>query len=136
MAHDLSDAPEPSMASLVGGIVHDVQALLKQELALAKREVTDELNKAKEVAILLSISITSAALGGLLLVFMLVYLLHGASSERLPLWGCYGIVGAALIILAGSLFVFGKKRAGAVHLLPEQTLATMKENVTWIKNQT
>ena len=46
----ISDAPEPSMASLVGGIVNDAQALIKQELALAKREVTDELNKAKEAA--------------------------------------------------------------------------------------
>jgi hypothetical protein len=136
MAYDLPDASEPSMASLVGGIVHDVQALMKQELALAKREVTEELNKAKEVVILLGISIGSATLGGLLLIFMLVYLLHTASSERLPLWGCYGIVGAALILLAGGLFFFGKKRAGAVHLLPEQTFATMKDNVAWIKNQT
>jgi hypothetical protein len=136
MVHDLSDTPEPSMASLAGGIVHDAQALIQQELALAKREVTEELIKAKEAAISLGIGIGIAALGGVLLVFMLVYLLHAAASEHLPLWGCYGLVGAALVILGGSLFAFGKKRAGAVHLLPEQTLATMKDNVAWIKNQT
>jgi hypothetical protein len=136
MTNHLPDAPEPTIVSLVGGIVNDVRALLKQELALAKREVTDELNKAKGVVILLGIGIGSAAVGGLLLVFMLVYLLHWASSERLPLWGCYGIVGAALMILAGGLLFFGKRRAGAVHLMPEQTIATMKDNVSWIKNQT
>ena len=136
MAYDLPDAPEPSMASLLGGIVNDAQALIKQELALAKREVTDDLNKAKQAAISLGIGIGIAALGGLLLVFMLVYLLHWASSERLPLWGCYGIVGATQVILGSGVFFFGKKRAGALHLMPEQTIAAMKDNVAWIKNQT
>jgi hypothetical protein len=49
MAHDLPDAPVPSMTSLLGGIVNDVQTLMKQELALAKREVAEELNKAKRL---------------------------------------------------------------------------------------
>jgi hypothetical protein len=129
-------APEPTMMALVGGIVNDVQALLKQELALAKREVTDELNKAKKAAIFLGIGIGSAAIAGLLLVCMLVYLLNWASSERLPLWGCYGIVGVALMILAGGLFLFGMRKAGAVHLMPQQTIATIKDNVAWISNQT
>ncbi len=136
MAHDLPDASAPSMTSLFGGIVNDVQTLMKQELALAKREVAAELNKAKEAAISLGIGIGIAALGGLLFVLMLVYLLHWASSERLPLWSCYGIVGAALMILGSGVFFFGKKRAGAIHLMPEQTIAAMKDNVAWIKNQT
>jgi hypothetical protein len=136
MAHDLAEASEPSMASLVGGIINDAQALIKQELALAKREVTDELNKAKDAVISLAVGIGTAALGGLLMCFMLVYLLHWASSERLPLWGSYGIVGAALIILGGSLFFVGKRRAGNVHLISKQTLAMMKDNVAWIKNKT
>jgi hypothetical protein len=99
MAHDLQGTPDPGMASLVGGIVNDVQVLIKQELALAKREVTDELNKAKEVVILLGIGIGSAALCGILLFL-------------------------------------GKRRAGDVRLMPEQTIATMKDNVAWIKNLT
>ena len=136
MAYDLQSAPEPSMASLVGGIVHDVQVLIQQELALAKGEVTNELNKTKKAAIFLGIGSGSAALGGLLLVSMLVYLLHWASSERLPLWGCYGIVGTALMSLAGGLVFLGMRRAGAVHWMPEQTIATIKDNVAWINTQT
>jgi hypothetical protein len=135
MANDLLSATEPSMASLVGGIVHDAQTLIQQEMALAKREVTDELHKARDAAIALGIGIGIAAVGGLLLGFMLVHLLQWASSERLALWGCYGVVGAVLMIVGGGLFFLGKKRAGAVHLMPEQTMATMKDNVAWIKNQ-
>jgi hypothetical protein len=124
------------MAALVGGIVNDAQALIKQELALARREVTDELHKVKEAAVLLGVAIGLAAFGGLLLVLMLVYLLHWTSSERLPLWGCYGIVGAALMVLSGGLLFFARRRAGDVHLMPEQSIATMKDNVSWIKKLT
>ena len=135
MANDLRGASEPSMASLMGGIVHDAQTLIKQEMALAKREVTDELHKARDAAIALGIGIGLTAVGGLLLSLMLVYLLQWASSERLTLWACYGIVGAALMVVGGGLLFLGKRRAGAVHLMPEQTMATMKDNVEWIKNQ-
>jgi len=135
MANDLRGATEPSMASLVGGIVNDAQTLIKQEMALAKREVTDELHKARDAAIALGIGIGLTAVGSLLLSLMLVYLLLWASSERLTLWACYGIVGAALIVVGGGLLFLAKRRAGAVHLMPEQTMATMKDNVEWIKNQ-
>jgi len=124
------------VAALVGGIVNDAQALMKQELALARREVADALHKVKEAAVFLGVAIALAACGGLLLVLMLVYLLHWTSSVRLPLWGCYGIVGAALMVLAGGLLFFARRRAGAVHLMPEHSLATMKDNVAWIKNLT
>jgi hypothetical protein len=135
MANDLPGAPEPTMAALVGGIVNDVQLLIKQELALARREVTDELKKARVVVVLLGIGLGSAAAGGLLLILMLVYLLHWASSEHLPLWGCYGLVSAVLMILAGCFFFLGRRRAGDIHLMPQQTIATMRDNVAWIANQ-
>ena len=57
MANDFPGATEPSMASLVGGIVNDVQTLIKQEMALAKREVTDELHKARDAALALGIGV-------------------------------------------------------------------------------
>lgn len=133
MVHDLADAADPTMASLVGGIVNDAQTLVKQELALAKREVTDEIHKAKQAAVPLGIGIGIAALGSLLVVFMLVYLLYASSS--VPLWGCYGIVGVPLLILGGGFLLLGKKRADVVHVMPEHTIATMKDNVEWIKNQ-
>jgi hypothetical protein len=135
MANDLLRVAGPSLASLVGGIVHDAQTLLEQETALVKREVTDELHKARDAAIALGIGIGITSVGGLLLGLMLVYLLQWASSERLTLWGCYGVVGAALMVVGGGLLFFGKRRAGAVHLMPEQTMTTMKDNVAWIKNQ-
>jgi hypothetical protein len=136
MTNQLPDTPEPTMVALVSGILNDAQVLIKQELALAKRNVLDELSKAKEAAFCLGVSLGLGTVGCVLLALMLAHLLHAALAERVPLWGCYGIVGAALVILGGGLFFWGKKRAGKVHLMPEQTVAHMKDNVAWIKNLT
>jgi uncharacterized membrane protein YqjE len=136
VAHDFQNGTEPSVASLVGGIVHDAKVLLKQEVALAKCELASEFRMAKQAAITLGVGIGIVAFGVLLLVFMLVYLLHWALPERLPLWSCFGIVGALLTMLGAALFSLGKTRAGRLRLLPKQTMATMKDNVAWINNQT
>src|SRR5207253_7144194 len=88
---------EPSLSSLVGGIINDFQSLMKQEVALARRELADELRKAKQAAISLGIGVGILAIGGLLLIFMLVHLLSWA-VPAIPLWACYGIIGGLLIL--------------------------------------
>jgi len=136
MARDFPNGSQPTIASLVGGIVNDAQVLLKEELKLAKCELSNEFHLAKQAAITLGVGIGIATFGALLLVFMLVYLVHWALSERLPLWSCFGIVGAVLTILGTGLFSLGKRNAGEVRLLPQQTIATMEDNVAWITNRT
>ena len=98
---------EPSVAALLGGIVNDVKDLLVQELALTKLEVQDMLRKAKTAAVALGIGIGVVAIGGMLLMLMLVQVL--AAYTKIPLWGCYGIVGSVLVVLGGVLLVMGKR---------------------------
>jgi uncharacterized membrane protein YqjE len=136
MARDFPNGSQPTMAALVGGIVNDVQVLLKEELQLAKCELANQFRVAKQAIFALAVGVAIAVFGALLLVFMLVYLLHWALSERLPVWSCFGIVGAVLTILGTALFSLGKRRARQVRLLPPQTIATMKDNVAWITKQT
>jgi protein-S-isoprenylcysteine O-methyltransferase Ste14 len=133
MATELPEIPAPSMAALVGGIFNDAQVLIKQELALVRRTVLDEVNKAMQAATCMGIGFTIGAVGGLLLALMLVNLLYWASAERLPLWACYGVVGTALVLVGGGLFYWARRRAGEVHLMPEETLVALKDNVAWIK---
>jgi hypothetical protein len=118
MAHNAS-------ASLIAGIVADVRELLRQELALASHGLSQELKKAKQAVLLLRLGIASATLSALLLVLMLVHLLHGVLPEGMPLWSCYGIVGAALTILASGLFFLAKRKACQAQRMPAQTMATM-----------
>jgi len=135
MNNHYPETAQSSLSSLVGGIVTDAQVLVKQELALAKSEVANELQKAKEAAFSLGLGIGVAALGCILLAFMFVYLLAWGFPQ-MPLWGCFGIVGAVMVVAGGALLMAAKNRASTIHVMPEQTIASMKDNVQWIKNRT
>ena len=124
----------PSFVSLLGGIANDAKELVLQEVALIKLEVQYELLKAKTAAVALGIGIGTIALGGLLLLFMLVHLL--AAFTIVPLWGCYGIVGSPLIILGGVLLVTGKTKAEEVDVLPPPAVERIKESAQWLTKQT
>ncbi|MGH7769795.1 MAG: phage holin family protein [Candidatus Binatia bacterium] len=101
-------ASQPSLSSLISGILKDAKELVVQGAALAKLEVKDELRKAKSAAIAASIGLGVAAVGGVLLILMIVHLL--ASFTDLPLWGSYGAVGAVLVVTGLVLFGVGKSK--------------------------
>jgi len=108
MLNDLGTGTSPSITGLVSGIVNDAQELIKQQMTLFRHELQVDIRKTKEGVLSLGIGLGVAALGGLMLVFMLVHLLQSLAPE-LPLWGCYGIVGGMLIAVGGILCYAGKK---------------------------
>jgi len=135
MTEPALSSTEPSLSSLVGGIINDFQLLVKQEVALARRELTDELRTAKQAVISLGIGVGVLAIGGLLIALMLVHLLSWA-VPAIPLWGSYAIIGGILIAAGVGLLIMAKNKAEHLHVVPERTAETMKENVQWIKHPT
>jgi len=133
MANDLRTSSEPSLTGLVTGIVHDAQDLLKQQLALFKQEIKDDVRKIKEAALSLGVGIGILVVGGLLWCLMLVHFLSWAVPS-LPLWCCYGIVGSVFVACGGALLYVGKRRLESFNPLPEQSVKALKENVQWIMN--
>jgi hypothetical protein len=125
---------EPSLTSLVSGIVDDAQKLIKQEIALARREFVDGLDKTKQATTSLGIGAGLAALGGVLLSFMFVYLLH--EEAHLRLWLSYLIVGAIVAVGGIAFLLIARAQAAEITLVPRQTIETLRENVQWIKRQT
>jgi hypothetical protein len=125
--------PPPTITQLLTGLMHDAMALLRQEWALAKYEVRAELFNIMRAVMFLGIGAGIAAIGGWLLILMVVHLLHALTV--LPLWACYGIVGGALTAGGIGLFVLGKQTLAPLHLVPQDTVETMKENVQWLKEQ-
>jgi hypothetical protein len=121
-----------SITALLEGLLADMKALAIQEFRLATHEVQAELGKAGSAASSLAIGIGLAALGGLLLVLMVV---HMIAEAGLPLWASYGLVG---LVLGGSglaLLIKAKHKAADIHVVPLRTVQTMKENVSWIKEE-
>jgi uncharacterized protein (DUF983 family) len=123
-----SDAP--SMASLVGGIIQDAERLVRQEIALARREMQVELDKAKEAGAALAVGLGCALLGAICLTFTVVY----ALNLVLPLWASFLIVGGALAVVGGILLAAAREKVRGISLVPPQTAETLQENVQWLQN--
>jgi len=125
---------EPSVATLLSGIVGDAQTLVRQEITLARQEVREEIANAKEAGIKLGIAGAVLAIGGLLLVLTLAQAL--ADLLNWPVWAGYGIVGVVLAIAGYILFSSAQKNMKQISPVPEKTVETLKENVEWIKDRT
>ena len=133
MIRELQTSPEPSVTGLVTGIVHDVQQLMQQQLALFKHEIKENLQRSKEAAVLMGLGIGIGSVGGLLLFFMLVYLLNWAFAG-LALWVCYLIVGVLAAGIGGGLLFAAIRKLQSVSAVPEKSIEALKENVQWIRN--
>jgi hypothetical protein len=131
---------ESNTTSLLSGIISDFGDLIKQEIRFAQAEFKSDLSKTREAATSLGIGVGVASLSGLLLAWMLVHLLHWATSPtdldpaRLPLWACFGIVGAVFGAVGAGLIMASLKKFQSFNPLPDKTAQTLKENVTWIAN--
>jgi len=125
---------ETSVSALVSGIVGDVQALVRQEIALARTEIRDEVNTAKNAAIAMLVASAVLGVGALLLVVALALVVADLLSW--PAWAGFGLVGVVFAVVGGVLFSVAQQRAKQISPVPQQTVETIKENVEWIKERT
>lgn len=94
---------------LVSGIITDVRMLIKQQLALFRHEIRGEIVDARKAGSLIAVGFTVVAIGVLLLCGMLVHLLAQLAPD-LPLWACYGIVSAPIIVVGAILCLIGVQK--------------------------
>jgi len=123
------------VAPLVTGIIDDLQELIKQNLTLFKVEVREDVKKTRDAAAALGVGIGVAAVGGLHLTLMLVFLLWWLFDPNLPLWACFAIVGGVAVGVGVALILRGKKKLDSFNPLPDESAEALKENVQWIKNK-
>jgi hypothetical protein len=140
MSTEVQNRSDQSLASLVGGIVSDVQDLVKHQLQLTRKEIEEDVRKAGEGAALFGTGLGVLFLGGVELCLMLAHLLHwstappGTDPASFPLWACHGVVGAILFIFGWSVVCAGKKKLQAVAPPLDQSAQALKENVEWMTN--
>jgi hypothetical protein len=134
MSSNLHTEGGAGVTQLVSGIIGDAQELMKQQLALFRHEVQEDFRKTKEAALSLICGVATFQIGAVLLCFMLVHLISYL-APRLPLWGCFGIVGAALAAIGGAIFAAAVARFKSFNPLPDESARALKENVQWMSNQ-
>ncbi len=124
---------DSSVTAIVRGLLDDVRELFREEVALARAEVRQELANAKAAAVRFAIAAVLAAVGGL---FILTFCALGlASLLHWPAWAGFIIVGVVLAIAGAALGLAGRKRLERVGALPKTT-ESVKENAEWIKSRT
>jgi len=138
MATEVQNSSDQSLSTLVGGIVRDVQDLVKQQRELTRREIEDDLRKSSEAASLFGVGIGICFLGGLSLCWMLVHLIHWLSSPHgtdpalFPLWACFAVVGGVLAILGWEVTYAGRRKFQSINPLHNPATQALKENVQWL----
>lgn len=144
-ASDTRTIPEeahPTITALLRGILDDALALIRQQFAMFKAELRADLNRVKNGVILLAAGVGPLALGGLMLCFMLVHLIHWATlpegietAATIPLWGCYGIVAGLFLIIGGGLLGAGIYKLKSANPLPDESTHALEENIQWLMNR-
>ncbi len=133
MARDAASGELHEMADLVRAIAGDAERLLVQHAALARAELRDGLGRLPGAMATIGAGAGLVAAGGVLGTLMVVHGLH--KSTRIPLWGCYGLVGGALAAAGCGLLTAGARRATGLRLVPRETIAALGEDVAWLKDQ-
>jgi hypothetical protein len=152
MSNDIYTSPEsasdgtrvdPSITATVKGILDDALELVKQQLALVKAEVRNDIRNVVAGVLPIVYAVAPLLLGGLMLCFALVHALHWISTPTgqnvdlatLPLWACYAIVSAVFLTVGGTLLGIGIYRLKTIRPLAEQSTKALEENIQWLTNR-
>lgn len=131
MAYD--DPRTDSLSGTIGKIVDDVRELFREEVALARAELRQEIGELSAAAIRFA---AGAAAGGLALFFLLLAIAQGfAMLVHWPIWAGYFAMAVVLGIGAAAAVQSARGKARAVSAVPPQTVETLKETKEWIQGR-
>ncbi len=114
-----------TVGQLVADASHDLSALLRSEVALAKAEITEDV---KQGALGAGLFAGAAVFGIFGFLFVLVTIALLLILWGLPAWAGYGIVAVVLLLVAAVLGLIGFTRIKKVGP-PERTIATSKQTI-------
>ena len=125
--HDLRDR---STGELVKRLSRQASALVRQEIELAKRELSEKAVDASTGAAALA-GAAFLALGTL--TAFLILALDGA----MPAWAAALCVAVLWAVVGAVLALYGREKLREVGTpVPEKTVDTLKEDIEWLKHPT
>lgn len=123
---------EPGLGELFSQLAQDSATLVRQEMALAKAEMTQNLKAAARDATMVAVGGGVALLGMLVLILFLVLVIGDALNEY---WAGALIVGLLFLIIGGVLAMGALKRLKHDSLTPARTIDTLKEDKQWAQSE-
>jgi uncharacterized membrane protein YqjE len=127
------EARDQGFGDLVRELSGQLSTLVRQEVELAKTELTEKGKKAGIGAGVLG----GAAIAALLTLGTLTALLILALDTAMPAWAAALIVMLIWAAVAAALALIGRSKLREVGKpMPEKTVETVKEDVQWLKSRT
>ncbi|MGQ9682826.1 MAG: phage holin family protein [Anaerolineae bacterium] len=120
---------ERSVSELAGDLLGDVQRLLRDEVRLARAELTESAREILRGSIMLAAAGFVALLGVIFVGVAVFYAIFLA----LPGWAAALLTATAFFILAGILYLIGRSRLRPSHLRPEETIRSLEEDREWLQ---
>lgn len=125
---------DTTLGELFSQLTQDTSRLIRQEVQLATREMTDKVAAVGKRTGMLAAGGGIVYGGFLFLLGALTYGLVGIFG--LALWLSLLIVGALAVIVGYLLVQRGITALKHLQLTPAQTVDTIKEDIAWAKDQT
>ncbi len=131
MAQQQTVKEERSLGDLFSELAEGTGTLVRQEVALAQVELAQ---KAADVGKNVGFLAVGGAIGYAALLSVITAVIVGL-AYFIPLWLAALIVGIIVGIVAFLLISSALKALKNTDLKPRQTVATLKEDAKWLKNQ-
>jgi hypothetical protein len=121
---------ERALSDVLQDILRNLQDIVRSEVRLAKVEIRDDARQAAASAVW----IAAGTIGALSAWAFLLWTITFALSTRMSMWAATLVVALVLACAASVLIVGGIRRVKRIHPIPERTIASIKENVQWIRH--
>ena len=121
---------EESLGTLLRGIMTDLRTLVREEVALARVEIRQQVGRARTAAVSFGMAAAALLFGG---IFLLIAIALGiADMFDWPAWAGFGVTAVLLSLIGFVALSAGRKQMAQVHAVPQETVTTLKENSEWI----
>jgi Putative Actinobacterial Holin-X, holin superfamily III len=128
---DVREGDERGLGDLVREMTAELGELFRKEVELAKVETKEEVVKAGKAGGMFA----GAGFAGWFALLFASYALSWLLDAVMPRALAFFIVGVLYAIVAGVLYMRARRAAEDIKPLPEQTIATLQEDVQWAKAQ-
>ncbi len=123
---------ERSLGDLFSELTQGTSTLVRQEVQLAKAELTQSATEAARGIGMLAAGGAVAYAG---LFFVLLAVVFGLIKAGLEPWLSALIVGLVVVVIGAILVMRARESLKPANLAPQKTVETLKEDAEWAKEQ-
>ena len=123
---------ERSLGDLFSDLSRETTTLVRQEVQLAKAELT---KSATEAARGIGMLVAGGAVAYAGLLFLLLAIVFGLIEAGWDAWLSALVVGLVVVAIGAVLVLRARESLKPANLAPRRTLETLKEDQEWVKEQ-